>query len=1168
MSDRSRSSRRWALLAITVAVLVVLSAGAFLLWHWGLQPRPGTPVYREMVSAFSAGVAALDVEANPTAQAKLTLATELVPEEPAAWADLGLLQVRLMDYDSAARNLAQAHTLAPDSGAIERLLALLESRQGRFAEAIAHWRRAIELDPGDLKARFALAEEVEREGGSESEAESLRQFDEILKVQPNNLVVLLDRARLAARSHDVRTLQELVARLGPRAAGWPARVQERYHALEQEVSDQESRRVVNLILSLRNVLVALPAFQQDLDALQTPTGQIGEPLEHFLKLPLPVPTPAPPDVGLSFSVAPLADAGATRWNSLVAVSLNGEGPPTVFGANGTEVRRVDGQGSPLPFPGGVRNIPPSPQGVLALDLNSDYRMDLALAGAGGLRLFEQNADGTFAEISGLEPSTAEADLFGAWAADLEMDGDLDVVLGVKAEAPRVLRNHGDGTYDVLRPFEGVVDLRDFTWADLDQDGDPDAGLLDAQGTLWVFANDRGGQFRPWPVPGGLGRLVALAVADINSDGTPDLLALRADGTVIRISAQEEGRPWEVAELIRPPTPLPGAARLFVGDLDNNGALDLITAGSQTGWIWLGEGEGRFHRLALPPLDLRAGAVADLNGDGWLDLAGPSPDGEPLRGWGRGSKAYHWQVIRPRAARFFGDGRINSFGLGGEVEVRAGLLVQKQVIAGPIVHFGIGDHPTSDVARIVWPNGTVQAEFDVKADQAVVAEQRLKGSCPFVFAFDGTRMRFVTDFLWRSPLGLRINAQETAGVMRPEDWVKIRGDQLAPREGSYDVRITAELWETHYFDHVALLVVDHPAGTEVFVDERFARVPPPLKLHSTGPLHPVTRAWDDAGRDVTAIVRDRDERYLDTFGRGRYQGVTRDHWVEVELGEDLPQDQPLWLVAQGWIHPTDSSINLAIGQGQHPSPRGLVLERPTAEGGWEVARADLGFPAGKDKTILVNLDGVFRPNTPRRFRLRTNLEIFWDALAVATATDTPLETVRLAPKVAKLRPRGYSRMLRADDSSPERPDYLILDGAGQRWRDLIGYYTRFGDVRDLLAEGDDRYVIANAGDELALLFPVQPPPPSGWVRDFVLIGEGWNKDGDYNTAFSKTVLPLPSHDQPGYDTPPGPLENDPVYRRYPEDWQEYHTRYVTPRAFRGGLRPRWAVGPRRQPESNP
>src|SRR4029450_10280221 len=146
-----------------------------------------------------------------------------------------------------------------------------------------------------------------------------------------------------------------------------------------------------------------------------------------------------------------------------------------------------------------------------------------------------------------------------------------------------------------------------------------------------------------------------------------------------------------------------------------------------------------------------------------------------------------------------DQRINSFGVGGQMEIRSGLLTQKQLIMGPTVHFGLGTRTAIDVARITWPNGVVQADFDRAGDVVVVAEQRLKGSCPWVFTDDGTGMRFVTDFLWRSPLGLRINAQDTAGVTQTEDWVKIRGDQLAARDGWYDVRITAELWETPFVD---------------------------------------------------------------------------------------------------------------------------------------------------------------------------------------------------------------------------------------------------------------------------------------------------------------------------------------------------------------------------------
>ena len=188
-----------------------------------------------------------------------------------------------------------------------------------------------------------------------------------------------------------------------------------------------------------------------------------------------------------------------------------------------------------------------------------------------------------------------------------------------------------------------------------------------------------------------------------------------------------------------------------------------------------------------------------------------------------SKGYHWQVFRPRAQENAGDQRINSFGIGGEIEIRSGLLTEKQVIAGTSVHFGLGTRTGVDVTRIVWPNGVVQADFERRANLTVVAEQRLKGSCPWVFADDGHGMKFVTDFLWRSPLGLRINAQDTAGVAQTEDWVKVRGDQLAARNGSYDVRITAELWETHFIDQVSLMAVDHPRDLDVFCGRgRFAK----------------------------------------------------------------------------------------------------------------------------------------------------------------------------------------------------------------------------------------------------------------------------------------------------------------------------------------------------------
>ncbi len=122
-----------------------------------------------------------------------------------------------------------------------------------------------------------------------------------------------------------------------------------------------------------------------------------------------------------------------------------------------------------------------------------------------------------------------------------------------------------------------------------------------------------------------------------------------------------------------------------------------------------------------------------------------------------------------------------------------------------------------------------------------------------------------------------------------------------------------------------------------------------------------------------------------------------------------------------------------------------------------------------------------------------------------------------------------------------------------WRDLIGFYTRFGDVKELLSTIDDRYMIMNAGDELAMQFLAPPPPGDGWTRDFVLVGDGWVKDGDYNTTYSKTVTPLPRHSENDYTLPLTALEDNPAYRAHPGDWSVYHTRYVSTEDYVNALK---------------
>jgi tetratricopeptide (TPR) repeat protein len=1147
--------------ALGLGLAALTIGGYFVTRSRDRLPSPESPVYEDMTRRFYHGLASLQVGLLDDAKEQFTHATELVPAEPAAWANLGLAHLRLGEFDAASRPIERAVALAPKSGDLVFLQAQLETGRGRLDEGIARLRRAIDLDPRSLRARFALAQEIESASGQNADAEAQRLLEQLLDMRPGNLAVLLERTRLAAKRGDSRLLQDSVRRLQQLAGGWPAVAVEQYGGLQRAARGPNFPDAARAVAVLRNVLVRVPAFHDDLLAVRTPPELIAEPLDHFLRLPSPTSRPSPPDENLTFSRESIGADRSTPWSALVAFSPNGTEPPAIFAADARELRRVGATRAAVPFPGGVAVTPPSANAILAMDWSRDFRMDLVLAGGAGVRLLVQQDDGTFRDGTATAAGGAEAvnaDCFGAWTADIEMDGDLDIIVGVNGAPPIVLRNNGDGTWHRLAPFTGVVGLRAFAWGDLDGDGVPDAALLDAEGNLHLFENRQGGQFKPMEGPRGLGRLVALALGDINGDGVLDLVTLDATGTIRRASRGRDG--WEQQQLAvwsdRPDSAVPGVFRLFLEDLDNNGSPDLLASGAGRSQVWLSGERGDFRPLMTVP-EAEIFNVVDLNNDGQLDLVGLW-NGQAVRLIGHGAKGYHWQMFRPRAQATAGDQRINSFGVGGEMEIRSGLLTEKQTLTGTSVHFGLGTRTGVDVARIVWPNGILQADFDSGADRVVVAEQRLKGSCPWVFTYDGTGMRFVTDFLWRSPLGLRINAQDTAGVSQTEDWVKIRADQLVPRNGSYDVRITAELWETHFVDHVSLMTVDHPQNLEVLVDERFVKPSPALEVHAMTPPRPVAQAWDERGRDVTELIARQDGRYLATFERGVYQGIAEDHFVELDLGREIGRETRAWLVGTGWIYPTDSSINVAIGQGRQVQPRGLSLEALDEDGRWIVVSPDLGFPAGKNKTILIDLSGVVRAGLvhARRLRLRTNLEIYWDSLAVADAVaNAAMQTKRINADHAELRYRGFSKTSFARRDVPEVPRYNELANVAPRWRDLIGYYTRFGDVRELLRNVDDRYVIMNAGDELQMAFPAPPAPPAGWTRDFVLIGDGWVKDGDYNTSFSRTVMPLPSHDQRDYQASSATLEleADPVYRRHPDDWQRYHTRFVTPRGFLNGLR---------------
>jgi Tfp pilus assembly protein PilF len=1155
-----------SVLCAATACVIALSQAAC---GGGSVPKKDSAEYAKVVSAFYIGLGALQVGDDIHAEKNLSDVTQLASGEPAGWANWGVLALRQRKLDDAAQRMERARKLAPDNDRIYQILGYLESGRGNSTAAIADWRKAVELNPKNYRAAYQLAEEVERQAGPNSDAEFEQLIQKILAAQPDNLAAQLELVRTAAKSGDAATVKSALAKVSARSANWPTEVQAQLAALQSAADGANVKPAATRTVFLRNTLMRVAEFRESLAVLKAPAGEEAEPFTHFLRMETPDFSPAPADTSLAFDVNPVSAPGAKgdeKWSWIGAIQLQSGGNPVLGFANGSAVKLASGAN--FPFPGKALEAL-LPESILQVDFNYDFKTDFVLSGSNGVRFMRQDAPDKFTDVTAatkLPKKVTSAAYTGAWAVDIEADGDLDIVMGTKDGTPKVLRNNGDDTFKEIEPFTGISGVRAFAWADFDGDGNADAAIIDGAGKLHIFHNERQGQFREVQLPDGLPPVKALGVADPDNDGVLDLLAVESTGTIATVSYHEDNG-WSVTPLVQ----IAGAAaapsgevRLQVADIDNNGAMDLILssvggAEASEPMIWLGDANAKFTLLDHASEPASVFDVADLSGGGKLSLVGFDASGATVSAASHGSKNYHWQAIRPHAVQAVGDQRINPFGVGGEIEIRSGLLVQKQPIDRPQVHFGLGNQKTAEVVRVVWPNGTVRAEFGVNADQEVVTEQRLKASCPFLFAWNGTKMEFVKDAVpWGSAIGLRINTLGTAKIATTGEWYKIGRDQLVPRDGYYDLRISAELWEVYYFDHLGLMTVDHPANTEIYVDERFSIPPPKLQFTTVKTPHKIASATDDLGKDVTELVSALDGRALSSFGKGQFQGITRDHYLEVDLGKDAPTSGPLYLIGQGSIHDTESSLNVAITQGDRWHAKGMTIEVPDGNGGWVPASAETnrGFPAGRKKTVVFDLTDAFKPGTPRKVRIRTNLEIYWDCIQWAQgAPAAPTRAIALDPEVADLHYRGYSVIEHPDPNAPapEVPNYYQIESTKQKWRDLIGYYTRFGDVKELLKQIDDRYVIVASGDELSLRFPEQEAPPPGYVRDFVLVGDGWIKDGDFNSTFSKTVLPLPYHAKDLYVTPPGALEDEYVYKQHPDDWQNYHTRYITPYVFQNALR---------------
>ena len=83
----------------------------------------------------------------------------------------------------------------------------------RSSQAIVELRKAVQINPHNVRAIYLLAQEVERQADANGEAEFQQLLERILAEQPGNPAALLELGRVAAKRGEAQTLRSVVAQL-------------------------------------------------------------------------------------------------------------------------------------------------------------------------------------------------------------------------------------------------------------------------------------------------------------------------------------------------------------------------------------------------------------------------------------------------------------------------------------------------------------------------------------------------------------------------------------------------------------------------------------------------------------------------------------------------------------------------------------------------------------------------------------------------------------------------------------------------------------------------------------------------------------------------------------------------------------------------------------------
>ena len=1123
---------------------------------------------------------------EPLAQVAATLPDDPLGPRDSLIALLLAMKTNEVTTDAAKAAITVLEKVQPDAVATSFLAAKVLAQSGDAASAIQRLQQATQSSPQELTVWFELGQLQRDSPDPDVRRQATASFQRAIELAPDNLAVLWNLlqsqadGQQAAVVETIRAARPLVEPLIPQATEAGVDLLGEIDDALQAASVGRTDDLYRHAFIVANVIKAHPFARRDgLRASPHPLAYVLQDFspEFYANWEKPLPAAETPSdeapIVVKFAESPalpqLSLQAAVIDFVVVDYDLDERSDLIVLLENRIEIyARRD---KAIPWTKVCETpVPPGMQHLLTGDLDEDVTvdatpetvrchntdLDVVVYGTSGAVIFENvlDSDTNQRSLVSIDQTPAFAQSKNISAAvlfDVDHDALLDLVMTGDAGI-QVWQNRSGLKFQLLQTLsvdDETTVPRAMAAVDWDRDIDVDVIMAGEKApTVEILRNHRHGRFSRESLGEEFSQVppaVALAVLDADGNGSWDIVTAGANGaTLIRTTTLDAGVVQEITVTRVSQTAADG---VLVWDYDNDGRSDLLAWNRQGLEIFRGDGNGDFSLeediVENPPTDIRQCRVDDVDADGDLDLLIATSQGIAIYD-NQGGNQNHWLNIRLLAEQEKGGaspdpgGRVNYHGIGSLLELRRGNQYIPQIVTGQVTHFGLGPQPQVERVRIVWANGFPQNIIAPETDAHICDQKLLLGSCPYLYTWNGEEFVFATDLCWAAPLGLKF-ADDVYAPSRAWEYLKVDGDHLQPRNGSYQLQVTEELWEAAYFDRISLIAVDHPVDVDIYTNEKVG--PASMaehKIHTVrNPRSPVA-AHDKRGRDLLPELSHVDGDFAKPFEQQIKQGLVEDHYLEFDLG-DLSGAKQIMLYLTGWVYPTDTSLNIRLSRDEQlPSPRPPSLWVPDAEGTWQQTMPYTGFPGGKTKTIAIDITDAFLTDD-FRLRLATNMEFYWDAVFVTT--DEPpaeIRTTELTLQSAGLHYRGYSEFEHPSGHGPDRYLYGQLQ-EDFTWPPMRGHFTRYGDVSELLTDTDDRMAIIGSGDEMTLKFALPDDAlPAGWKRDFVMHNVGWDKDANLNTAYGQDVAPLPFNAMSGY-----PYADDETYPLTPAN-RAYLLKYQT------------------------